>query len=310
MNVTTRRLQCNIQKREARMLGSRSWTLHSMQLRSACVLTPKDLFVSKKAHNVLTRASEVDNEAPSSPAEPAQLSAPLAVSVDSIKSALLDLICGTERGAVARSEVRAEINELVNQLEVAGGPHADVSSASLGGTWELLYCNAPQLVALLGLNRLPLLPLRVGPVTQRIQPASSTLENCVQLQFPMLQTSLSTLSSYTVASPKRLQFTIQSGRLHTPSIEASLELPATLSLMGQTLDLSPLREALAPLTRGAEGLAASASDLLGQAPALEVPLEGLQAAAGEGWQLTTYLDEEMRITRGDGGTVYVFRKCA
>jgi hypothetical protein len=28
----------------------------------------------------------------------------------------------------------------------------------------------------------------------------------------------------------------------------------------------------------------------------------------QGWQLTTYLDPELRVTRGDGGAVYIFKK--
>jgi hypothetical protein len=39
------------------------------------------------------------------------------MSVSDIKAALLDSLFGTERGLAARSEVRAEINELITQLE-------------------------------------------------------------------------------------------------------------------------------------------------------------------------------------------------
>ncbi len=94
---------------------------------------------------------------------------------------------------------------------------------------------------------------------------------------------------------------MQRGILHTPSIEGNLELPASVSIMGQTLDLAPLRDALAPLTRNAVTFAEST---LGKAPNLEVPLQT------QTWQLTTYLDSALRITRGDGGAVYVFKKAA
>ncbi|EFJ48668.1 hypothetical protein VOLCADRAFT_104724 [Volvox carteri f. nagariensis] len=225
------------------------------------------------------------------------------VSAESVKAALLDAICGTDRGLVARSEVRAELNELINQLEVRGGHGSDISSAEFAGTWELVYSNAADLLLLLSISKLPL-PVRIGAVRQTINAANSTVENSVQLEFPLVHTSVSTVSSYNIASPKRLQFTVQRGILHTPSIEGNLELPASITVLGQTLDLALLRDALAPLTRGAASLAASASDLLGQAPNLEVPLQT------QTWQLTTYLDSTLRITRGDGGTVYVFKKVA
>ncbi|GIL86762.1 hypothetical protein Vretimale_15653 [Volvox reticuliferus] len=224
------------------------------------------------------------------------------VSVETVKTALLDSICSTDRGLAARSEVRAEVNELINQLEVKGGQGADVSSVEFGGTWELLYTNATDLLALLSVSKLPLSPIKIGAITQTIDASSGTLENSVQLEFSLMQTSLSTVSNYNIASPKRLQFTVQRGILHTPSIEGNLELPASVTLMGQTLDLAPLRDILAPVTRGAASLAASATDLLGQAPNLEVPLQT------QTWQLTTYLDSTLRITRGDGGAVYVFKK--
>ncbi|GIL51545.1 hypothetical protein Vafri_7499 [Volvox africanus] len=221
------------------------------------------------------------------------------ISLETVKAALLDAICSTDRGLAARSEVRAEVNELINQLEVKGGQGADVSSAEFGGTWELLYTNATDLLALLSVSKLPLSPIKIGTITQTIDASSGTLENSVQLEFPLVQTSLSTVSNYNIASPKRLQFTVQRGILHTPSIEGNLEFPASVTFMGQTLDLVPLRDVLAPITRGAVSFAESA---LGQAPNLEVPLQT------QTWQLTTYLDPILRITRGDGGAVYVFKR--
>ncbi|PNW85497.1 hypothetical protein CHLRE_03g189300v5 [Chlamydomonas reinhardtii] len=225
-----------------------------------------------------------------------------------VKAALLDAICGTERGLVARSEVRAEINELVNQLEVQGGQGADVASLEFEGTWELLYTNAVELLAILAINKLPLSPVKIGAVTQTINSTDRTVENSLELQLPLIITSLSTVSNYNVASPKRLQFTVERGVLHTPSIEGNLELPASITVMGQTLDLAPLRDAVKPLQDATKGLAASASDLLGQAPDLELPLQSLGQANTQGWQLTTYLDPELRVTRGDGGAVYIFKK--
>lgn len=98
---------------------------------------------------------------------------------------------------------------------------------------------------------------------------------------------------------------MQRGILYMPSIESNVQLPTSVSLMGQQLDLTPLKDVLAPLTRGAANLALSASDLLSQAPNLEVPLQNQFS-----WQLTTYLDNSLRIARGDGGAVYIFRKGA
>lgn len=39
------------------------------------------------------------------------------MSVEEVKAALLDSFWGTQRGLAARSDVRADINELITQLE-------------------------------------------------------------------------------------------------------------------------------------------------------------------------------------------------
>lgn len=246
------------------------------------------------------KAVEIESEPSGDPTEPTLASS--GKPVTAVKVALLDAILGTERGTVARSEVRAEINELINQLEVAGGQNTDIQTSAFEGKWELVYTNAAELLGLLAVNRLPVTPVHIGRITQNIDSATGTVENSVELQFPMLSTSLSTVATYEAASPKRLQYTIQRGVLHTPALESTLQLPSTVTLLGQTLDVSGLKEALEPLARQAQGLAASASDILGQAPNLEVPLQA------SSWQLTTYLDVDLRVARGDGGAVYVFKR--
>ncbi len=102
----------------------------------------------------------------------------------------------------------------------------------------------------------------------------------------------------------RLQFTINKGVIQTPELLQSLELPATVSVMGQAIDITPLNQLLAPLLKNAEGLAASVTDVLAQtqSPSLELPNQV------SSWQLNTYVDDSLRITRGDGGAVFVFKK--
>mgnify|MGYP001806798162 CR=1 FL=1 len=47
-----------------------------------------------------------------------------------------------------------------------GGQGADVASLEFEGTWELLYTNAVELLAILAINKLPLSPVKIGAVTQ------------------------------------------------------------------------------------------------------------------------------------------------
>lgn len=54
-----------------------------------------------------------------------------------------------------------------------------------------------------------------------------------------------------------------------------------------------------------EGLIASVGSLVRQAPDLQFPI---QSDGAQTWLLTTYLDADTRITRGDGGSVFILVK--
>ena len=89
---------------------------------------------------------------------------------------LLDSLFGTERGLAATSEVRAEINELITQLEGRNpNPSLDEAAALLDGCWKLVYASNSGVLALLGLGRLP--GVTVGDITQTIESANMTVEN-------------------------------------------------------------------------------------------------------------------------------------
>ena len=89
---------------------------------------------------------------------------------------LLDSLFGTERGLAATSEVRAEINELITQLEGRNpNPSLDEAAALLDGCWKLVYASNSGVLALLGLGRLP--GVTVGDITQTVESANMTVEN-------------------------------------------------------------------------------------------------------------------------------------
>jgi hypothetical protein len=81
--------------------------------------------------------------------------------------------------------------------------------------------------------------------------------------------------------------------------------PDSVSVLGQTIDLGPIRGLLQPVGDGLSGLIGTVGGLLSKQPDLSFPLPG--AAGGERtstWLLTTYLDDDTRITRcarGGGG---------
>jgi hypothetical protein len=268
-----------------------------------------------------------------------------AMSTEELKAALLDSFYGTERGLSAGLESRAEIAELLAQLEAANPPPEDPAEALrlLDGEWRLAYTSGSELLAVLALGRLPL--VSVGDVTQKIDAARGTFENVAEvsaLSGAAGTTRLSARASFEALSARRIAVRFESGGASAPRLSGALpldlgaSLPSSLPLPGgAALDLSPLRPALAPLEEGARAALALAGSLLERAPDLEVPIPGGGAAgafgasgggsggsgggfggfggAGAGartWLVTTYLDQDLRVSRGDGGGVFVLQRVA
>lgn len=211
-----------------------------------------------------------------------------------------------------RPKVRAEINELITQLEARCPrlPDDDArAAAALDGVWTLAYTANSELTPLLALGRLP--GCAVGPITQTI--GGGTATNAVPLSGPLASTTLEASAAVEVRSPKRLALRFERGRVAplSPGLGAGLDLPARLSVGGADLDLGPLKAALAP----AAGAAASAAAALASAAAGLPPLDfSIPTALGplplpsETWLLTTFLDDSLRIARGDGGSVFVMTR--
>ncbi|KAG1659090.1 hypothetical protein FOA52_013736 [Chlamydomonas sp. UWO 241] len=226
------------------------------------------------------------------------------MSLADLKAALLDSFYGTERGLSARSEVRAEINELISQLEAKNPvPNPTETLEKLSGEWKLVYTSNSELMAVLALSKLPL--VEIGDVTQKIDADAATVENKIRLSIPFTRTSLTTTASFEVRSPKRLQLRLTKGGIHTPELMADLDLPSELTVMGQALDLGPLKSALSPVKTAAAGMLIQLNNLLSQLPDPQVSVSS-DSPSIQTWQLNTYVDDDTRISRGDGGSVFIY----
>ncbi|WIA32162.1 hypothetical protein OEZ86_003011 [Tetradesmus obliquus] len=226
------------------------------------------------------------------------------MSAADIKAALLDSFYGTERGLSARSEVRAEINELITQLEAKNPtPSPTEMMALLDGDWKLVYTSNSELLAILALSKLPF--VTIGDITQRVDTITATVENRAALSVPLSRTSLSATASFEVRSPKRLQIAFERGSIATPELLSDLEVPESVDVLGQTVDLSQLRGVLQPFSQGLSSILKQVGGIVSQAPDLSFPITNDSAST---WLLTTYLDEDTRITRGDGGSVFILTK--
>ncbi|XP_074560188.1 putative plastid-lipid-associated protein 2, chloroplastic [Curcuma longa] len=218
-----------------------------------------------------------------------------------LKRKLIDLLSGTDRGLKASSETTAEILELISYLEVKNPIPApnDVLSL-LNGKWILAYTSFSQLFPLLGSWRLPQL-VKVDEISQTIDSESFTAVNSVKFAGPLSFTSLTTNAKFEVRSPKRVQIKFEEGIVGTPQLTDDIVIPDKVEFLGHNIDLSPFQGIINSL----QGAASSVAKTISRQPPLRIPINNTNA---ESWLLTTYLDEELRISRGDRGDIFVLIK--
>ena len=231
--------------------------------------------------------------------------------VDAVKSRLLDSFYGTNRGLSASSKTRAEANELISRLEAMNPtPSPSYELAALSGKWRLVYTSNSEVMFLLAAENLP--GLNVGDITQTIDGVGGRVENRVAFSAPMLESSVSANASFEVRSPKRLQVKFDEAGVETPTIVADvfqyMSLPMTVDVMGQSIDTAPLADLMQPFQSGLTDALNGVKSAVSGLPSLKVPLPESASPGSEAWLLTTYLDGDLRIARGDGGSVFVLTK--
>ena len=231
--------------------------------------------------------------------------------VDAVKSRLLDSFYGTNRGLSASSKTRAEVNELISRLEAMNPtPSPSYELAALSGKWRLVYTSNSEVMFLLAAENLP--GLNVGDITQTIDGVGGRVENRVAFSAPMLESSVSANASFEVRSPKRLQVKFDEAGVETPTIVADVfqyvSLPMTVDVMGQSIDTAPLADLMQPFQSGLTDALNGVKSAVSGLPSLKVPLPESASPGSEAWLLTTYLVGDLRIARGDGGSVFVLTK--
>ena len=218
-----------------------------------------------------------------------------------LKRKLIDQLFGTDRGLKATSETRAEVNELITQLEAKNPNPAPTEALSLlNGKWILAYTSFTGLFPLLGAGNLPQL-VKVDEISQTIDSETFTVQNSVRFVGPFSSTSLTTNAKFEVRSPKRVQIKFEEGIIGTPQLTDSIVIPEKVELFGQNIDLSPFKGVISSL----QDTASSVAKTISSQPPLKFPISNSNA---QSWLLTTYLDDELRISRADGGSVFVLIK--
>ncbi|CAI9271255.1 unnamed protein product [Lactuca saligna] len=196
----------------------------------------------------------------------------------SLKLKLLSSVSGLNRGLAASEDDLKKADSAAIEIEKVGGPvdlTADLDK--LQGKWKLIYSSAFSSRTLGGSRPGPslgrLLPITLGQVFQRIDTLSKDFDNIVELQL---------------GAPWPLE---------------PVEVTATLAHKFEIIGSSTIKIIFEKTTVKTTGN-------LSQLPPLEVPQLPEQfrpsTNRGSGDFEVTYLDSDLRVTRGDRGELRVF----
>ncbi|KAF1002757.1 plastid-lipid-associated protein 6, chloroplastic isoform X1 [Apium graveolens] len=198
--------------------------------------------------------------------------------IDSLKIKLLSTVSGLNKGLAASENDLQKADAAAKEIEEAGGP-VDLSADldKLQGRWKLIYSSAFSSRTLGGSRPGPptgrLLPITLGQVFQRIDILSKDFDNIVELEL---------------GAPWPL-----------PPVEVTATLAHKFELTGSS-SVKIIFEKTTVKTTGN----------LSQIPPLEIPQlpDALRPSTnrGSGDFDVTYLDSDVRITRGDRGELRVF----
>ncbi len=192
------------------------------------------------------------------------------------KAAVLRAIAGQNRGLLATAADRARILAAIADLEALNPTPAPVTASPLlAGNWRLLYTTSREL---LGLNRLPLAQL--GPIYQCIRPEAARVYNLAEIvSVPLLAGLVCVAARYEATAAQRLTVNFERAIFGLQRLLRYQSAEAMIDQIEAGQNFPPLDFRLANRDRS-------------------------------GWIDITYLDDTLRINRGNEGSVFVLAKDA
>jgi len=193
------------------------------------------------------------------------------------KAELLEALAPLDRGLAATPQDRLAVQAAVVRLEdLNPTPDPLAHPDRLAGVWQLLYTTSSEL---LNLGRLPLTSL--GPIYQAISTAQNRIYNLAEVNaLPPFAGLVAVTARLEPVSQRRVNVSFERGVFGLQGLLGyrdpqqflqTLELTPKLSLLrGIDFTISPQRE--------------------------------------PGWLEITYLDEDLRIGRGNQGNLFVLRR--
>ena len=191
-----------------------------------------------------------------------------------LKTDLLETIAGKNRGLLTTEVDRANILTIIDRLEDQNPtPNPLDTPHLLEGDWRLVYTTSK---GILGINRFPLLQL--GQVYQCIRPEQNKIYNIAELEgIPFLEGLILVEATLEKVSDKRDNVSFQRFLVGSQRL----------------MDYRFPKGLVERLISGQKFL----------------PVDfGINSKDNNGWLEVTYLDEDLRIGRGNEGSVFVLSK--
>lgn len=190
------------------------------------------------------------------------------------KATLLDAIAGTNRGLLASdSQKQAILAAIANLEDFNPTPRPLEAVDLLNGDWRLIYTTSK---GLLNLDRLPL--CKLGPIYQCIRVNTASVYNIAEVYgLPYLEGLVSVAAKFEAVSQRRVQVKFQRSIVGLKGL-IGYRSPADF------IDRIELGEKFR---------------------AIDTPLNSDRQ---QGWLEITYIDDDLRIGRGNEGSVFVLSK--
>ncbi|MGM3305722.1 PAP/fibrillin family protein [Anabaena sp. WFMT] len=191
-----------------------------------------------------------------------------------VKSTLLDAIAPTNRGLLANETQKQAILAAIASLEDFNPtPRPLEATHLLEGNWRLLYTTSK---ALLNLDRFPL--CKLGQIYQSIRVETTSVYNIAEIYgLPSLEGLISVAAKFEPVSERRVQVKFQRSIIGLQKLIA-YKSPA---------------EFIQQIESGKKFTA------------IDFPI---QSDRQQGWLDITYIDQDLRIGRGNEGSVFVLSK--
>ncbi|QKQ76755.1 PAP/fibrillin family protein [Nostoc sp. TCL240-02] len=190
------------------------------------------------------------------------------------KAALMDAIAGTNRGLLAtEAQKQAILAAIANLEDFNPTPHPVEAGNLLDGNWRLLYTTSK---ALLNLDRLPF--CKLGQIYQCIRVETTSVYNIAEIYgLPYLEGLISIAAKFEPVSGRRVQVKFERSII---GLQRLIEYNSPGTFIQQI----------------EEGR---------KFPAIDV---AINSDKQQGWLDITYIDNDLRIGRGNEGSVFILSK--